>query len=147
MDYRELLEKEIARVQNKLGSLTPGTEQYQTLINELKELSKLYESDYKLELEKLDSYAKRDEADAKIEQAKLDSERNHEIEMAKVKTERANAEKAAQTQKKSDILGLTKTVVAGGIALLTVVATIYCEETRIITSKGWQIATKLLPKL
>ena len=147
MDIKEKLEKEIEKVSNKLSTASPGTEDYVLYMSQLERLMKLLESEDRLELAKLDSQAKRDLDEAKQrleeEKAKCDfeiAEKNVELEKEKAAGDQA-------VQDRDSRRGLVKAVI-GTLAMVGVaVFTVCSEETRIVTSKAMQVATKVIQRI
>lgn len=128
MDLEKLYE-EIAHVQETMSKLAADTAEY-------KELSEILLNLYKtlVEFEKL-------------ENARLDSDNQLKIEQAKARTEGMEAELNLEADKHRNYIDLAKTFLMGSMTITGILLTVYAEETRVVTSKAFSIATRLIPRI
>lgn len=125
----EKLYLEISHVQEEMAKTSADTEEYRQLTNELLELYRVVTELEKLEIELENSKKEREEAKEKARIEDISSQRK--LEEAKYE---ANIE-------------LIKTIFVGSLMMSVAMMTLYAEETRVITSKAWQFATRLLPRI
>lgn len=123
MDNRKL-GTEILKVQDQLAVAKVGSDEYDKLLQTLSKLQSLEDSDVKLGL---------DEKRAEIETIKVNNEM-HKLD---------NDEKKIKSDERRDYIKLGVGTAAGfGAILLTLVG----ESEKVIRTKGFQFATKMLNK-
>lgn len=123
MDNR-ILSTEILKVQNQLAGAKIGSEDYNTLLQTLQKLQSIEDNDTKLAL---------DERRADIEDLKVNNEMRRLI----------NDEKKIKSDERRDYIKLGVGTAAGfGAIFLTLVG----ESEKVIRTKGWQFATRILQK-
>lgn len=123
MDNR-ILSAEILKVQNQLAGAKIGSEDYNTLLQTLQKLQSIEDNDTKLAL---------DERRADIEDLKVNNEMRRLI----------NDEKKIKSDERRDYIKLGVGTAAGfGAIFLTLVG----ESEKVIRTKGWQFATRILQK-
>ena len=123
MDNR-ILSTEILKVQNQLAGAKIGSEDYNTLLQTLQKLQSIEDNDTKLAL---------DERRADIEDLKVNNEMRRLI----------NEEKKIKSDERRDYIKLGVGTAAGfGAIFLTLVG----ESEKVIRTKGWQFATRILQK-
>lgn len=123
MDNR-ILSTEILKVQNQLAGAKIGSEDYNTLLQALQKLQSIEDNDTKLAL---------DERRADIEDLKVNNEMRRLI----------NEEKKIKSDERRDYIKLGVGTAAGfGAIFLTLVG----ESEKVIRTKGWQFATRILQK-
>lgn len=128
MDLEKLYE-EIAHVQETMSKLAADTQEYKDLSDILLNLYKVL-----VEFERLDN-------------ARLDSDNQLNIEKAKADTERVEFETKLESDKHKNFTDLIKTSSMGAFTLLGILMTVYAEETRIVTSRAFSIAARLIPRI
>lgn len=123
MDNR-MLSAEILKIQERLASARVGSDDYDKLLQTLSKLQSLEDNDTKLVI---------DEKRAEIEGLKVDNEM-HKLE---------NDEKKIKSDERRDYIKLGVGTFAGfGAIWLTLVG----ESEKVIRTKGFQFATKMLHK-
>ena len=124
---REMLEAKIKEIQESMKNMDVKSQEYDKLLTKLKETYKLL-ADF--EANELDYFIKGEEH--KLTEAKFDAEQDQN----RVKNEQAKKDRC------KDIL---KVAITGVLGVTSVVIVVYAEGTRIVTSKAFSIATKMLP--
>lgn len=127
MDY-DKCEQEIINLQDEMSKTSVDTEQYKSYLEAFKVLNdavhavdewtnESYKIAESIEVEKLRIESENLANQMKLEQAKYEAK-----------------------------LGLIKALAGGGLMLAGILVTIYAEETKVITTKAWQLATHLIPR-
>ena len=127
MDY-DKCEQEIINLQDEMSKTAVDTEQYKSYLEAFKVLNDAVHA-----VDEWTNESYKIAESIKVEKLKIESENL------------ANQMKLEQAKYEAK-LGLIKTLAGGGLMLAGILVTIYAEETKVITTKAWQLATHLIPR-